>query len=155
LGGFAGQLEAQMANVVVSALKEVFNRDNARLEMERAQIEDQRKRAEEARQLELRKLTIDREGNRLRLMAGAALLGWLVSVAVLALQFSTAGSLSRALFVAGGMVLLASAGISLRTQGRLVRNLGESELPDTGVSTDASLALLIGGFTVVTLGFLT
>lgn len=34
--GIAGQVEARLTNVVVAALKEAFNRDHARLELERA-----------------------------------------------------------------------------------------------------------------------
>jgi hypothetical protein len=81
--GLAGQIETRLTNVVVAALKEAFDRDHARLELERAQIEEQRRRAEEALRLELRRQTIDREIGRLRLLAGTALVGWIASIAVL------------------------------------------------------------------------
>src|SRR2546430_13789583 len=64
--GLAGQIEARLTNVVVAALKEAFDRDHARLELERAQIEEQRRRAEEALRLELRRQVLDRELGRLR-----------------------------------------------------------------------------------------
>src|SRR6266498_4894579 len=54
-GGLTGHIEARLTNVVVAALKEAFDRDHARLELERAQIEAQRKRAEDAMRLELRR----------------------------------------------------------------------------------------------------
>ena len=48
LGGPIGQIEARLAGVVVAALKEAFDRDSARLELERTQIEADRRRAEHA-----------------------------------------------------------------------------------------------------------
>ena len=48
-------LEARMAGVLVAALKEAFDRDSTRLEMERSQIEAERQRAEEALRAELRR----------------------------------------------------------------------------------------------------
>ena len=44
-----------MAGVLVAALKEAFDRDGTRLEMERSQIEAERRRAEEALRAELRR----------------------------------------------------------------------------------------------------
>src|SRR6187551_3229109 len=56
-----GQIETRLTNVVVAALKEAFDRDHARLELERAQLEEQRRRSEEALRLELRRQAADRE----------------------------------------------------------------------------------------------
>src|SRR5215475_5379445 len=81
--GLAGQIEARLTNVVVAALKQAFDRDHARLELERLQVEEQRRRAEEALRLELRRQVLDRELGRLRLLAGTALVGWLSSVLML------------------------------------------------------------------------
>ena len=55
-GGPLGQLETRLAGVVVAALKEAFDRDSARLELERSHIEAERRRAEEALRAELRRL---------------------------------------------------------------------------------------------------
>src|SRR5678809_270454 len=63
--GFAGEIEARLTNVLVAALKEAFDRDHARLDLERAHLEEQRRRAEEAARLELRRQTADREIARL------------------------------------------------------------------------------------------
>src|SRR5438105_1502473 len=49
----ADQLEVGLTNVVVAALKEAFDRDHARLEMERAHLEEQRLRAEAAMKMEM------------------------------------------------------------------------------------------------------
>src|SRR5438128_10007783 len=78
--GVAGQIETRRTNVVVAALKEAFDRDHARLELERAELDEQRRRAEETLRLELRRQTIDRELSRLRLLTGTALVGWLASI---------------------------------------------------------------------------
>src|SRR6185369_13257388 len=66
-----GGLEARMAGVVVAALKEAFDRDTRRLELEREQLAAERQRAERLR-LELHRQAGDREIGRLRLLAGVA-----------------------------------------------------------------------------------
>lgn len=68
-GGALGQLEARLAGVMVAALKEVFERDTARLELERSQSEADRKRAEEVLRAELRRQAADRVLGQLRLIA--------------------------------------------------------------------------------------
>src|SRR4051794_27775326 len=65
----SGQIETRLTNVVVAALKEAFDRDHARLELERAELEEQRRRSDEAMRLELRRQATDRELARLRLLA--------------------------------------------------------------------------------------
>ena len=78
-GGRAGLggLEARLAGVVVAALKEAFERDTHRLELEREQLEAERLRAERALALELRRQASDREIGRLRLLAGVAVASWI------------------------------------------------------------------------------
>src|SRR5262245_54962218 len=73
--GIAGHLEARLTNVVVAALKEAFDRDHARLELERAQLDEERRRAEEALRMELKRQAADRELGRLRLLAATAFVG--------------------------------------------------------------------------------
>src|SRR6476646_10287602 len=63
-----GGLEARMAGVVVAALKEAFDRDSRRLELEREQLAAERQRAERALKLELLRQAGDREVGRLRLL---------------------------------------------------------------------------------------
>src|SRR5213593_4912499 len=76
-GGPPGGLEARLAGVVVAALKEAFERDTRRLELERAELEAERERAERALRLELRRQAGDREIGRLRLLAGIAVSSWI------------------------------------------------------------------------------
>ena len=79
----AGSLEARLANVVVAALKEVFDRDARRIEFERQQAEAERLRAERLLRLELIRQAGERELSRLR-----ALMAVTVAAAVGALLVS-------------------------------------------------------------------
>jgi hypothetical protein len=81
LGG-SGPLEARLAGVVVAALKEAFDRDSARMEMERSQIDAERRRAEEALRAELRRQAADRLLGQLRLVAIMAVSVWALSAAL-------------------------------------------------------------------------
>jgi hypothetical protein len=79
-GGALGHLEARLAGVVVAALREAFDRDTRRLELEREQMESERRRAERALRLELMRQAADREVGRLRLVAGGAIVSWLATL---------------------------------------------------------------------------
>jgi hypothetical protein len=81
-GAGLGQLETRLAGVVVAALKEAFDRDSARLELERSQIDSERRRAEEAVRAELRRQTVDRTLGQLRLVAVMAMGTWALSAAL-------------------------------------------------------------------------
>src|SRR3954453_12278294 len=72
-----GGLGARMAGVVVAALKEAFDRDSRRLELEREQLAAERQRAERAMRLELPRQAADHEIGRLRLLAGVAFAAWI------------------------------------------------------------------------------
>lgn len=81
-GGPLGQLEARLAGVVVAALKEAFDRDSARLELERSQIDSERRRAEESLRAELRRQAADRLLGSLKLIAIVATGAWGLSAAL-------------------------------------------------------------------------
>src|SRR3954465_4185141 len=72
-----GGLETRLAGVVVAALKEAFDRDTRRLELEREQVDAERRRAAQALRLELLRQAGDREIGRLRLIAGIAVASWI------------------------------------------------------------------------------
>ena len=80
--GGLGQIEARLAGVVVAALKEAFDRDSARMELERSQLDAERKRAEEALRAELRRQAADRVLGQLRLVAVMAVSTWALSAAL-------------------------------------------------------------------------
>jgi hypothetical protein len=102
-----GGLETRLAGVVVAALKEAFERDGRRLELEREQFLAEQARAERLLQLELQRQAADREIARLRMMAGVAAASWIGT-----LFFSSrllAGAASARMALAGGWVLLLAA----------------------------------------------
>lgn len=80
--GALGQIEARLAGVVVAALKEAFDRDRARMDLERAHLEAERQRAEEALRAELRRQAADRAQGQMRLIAIMAIAVWMLSAAL-------------------------------------------------------------------------
>src|SRR5262245_34976701 len=77
-----GGLETRLAGVVVAALKEAFDRDRVRMGLERAQIEAERRRAEQALEAELRRQAAERALAQLRLIAVMAIGAWMLSAAL-------------------------------------------------------------------------
>ena len=75
-------LETRLAGVVVAALKEAFDRDRARMELERSQIEAERRRAEEALAAELRRQAAEQALGQLKLLAIMAIGMWMLSAAL-------------------------------------------------------------------------
>ena len=144
--GLAGQIETRLTNVVVAALKEAFDRDHARLELERAQIEEQRRHAEETLRLELRRQAVDREIARLRLLAGTALVGWIASIAVLFIHPS--GVPARIILGLGWLLLLGALGAAFHAQGRVH---AEKENVDAGA---LPLWLMIAGLAATAISLL-
>lgn len=141
----AGQLEAPLTNVVVAALKEAFNRDHARLELERAHLEEERRRAEQALRLELRRQAADRELGRLRLLAGAALVGWIASVALFAGGIGDAPLAARVVVAAGWLCLLGALGMAFTAQGQVSAATADGDRPVTPPAAQTSLWLLVAG----------
>src|SRR5262245_959169 len=153
--GIAGQLETRLTNVVVAALKEAFDRDHARLELERTQLDEQRRRAEEAVRMEIQRQAIDRELGRLRLLAGTALAGWIASIALLVFRLSEATVLSRGVLVAGWLLLLGSLGSAFLAQARIGAYGRSGDPPlEAGPAGSAALALLITGLALSALSLL-
>src|SRR5438445_7054995 len=107
-GGRAlGGLEHRLAGVVVAALKEAFDRDTRRLELEREQLAAERERAERTLRLELQREAGDREIGRLRLLAGVAVASWIGT-----LFFSSrlmAGGVGARVMLGGGWLLILAA----------------------------------------------
>lgn len=152
--GLAGQIEARLTNVVVAALKEAFDRDHARLELERTQLEEQRRRAEAAVQLELKRQAADRELARLRLLAGTAMVGWIASVAIVAAGLAGDSLSARIVLGAGWLLLLAALGTAFTAQGR-VGTAPPTESRDGGDgAAAATLWLLLAGLAATAVSLL-
>ena len=155
LAPLPGQIEARLTGVVVAALKEAFDRDHARLELERAQLEEQRRRAEEVLRAELRRQAADREVGRLRLIAGTALGGWVAAVAMVVVRLDTASTVARVVSGAGWLLLLAALGAAFTAQGRVSASVpSASPSVEAGTLGTAALWLLLAGLACAALGLL-
>lgn len=108
-GAPIGQLETRLAGVVVAALKEAFDRDSARLELERSQIEAERARAEMALRAELRRQAAERALGQLRLIAVMSVGVWALSAA-LGTWLPGMTGIPRLLLGAGWVLALATLG---------------------------------------------
>jgi hypothetical protein len=155
-----GGLEARMAGVVVAALKEAFDRDSRRLEVEREQQAAERQRAERALRLELQRQAADREIGRLRMLAGIAVAGW---IGTLLLAMVPGGVLrggmgARIALGTGWLLLGAAVAASFSAQAQVARvlerlagdnNGGPNSSGMSGAAGMAAPWLLIAGLVVV------
>ena len=117
-----GALEARLASVVVAALKEAFDRDSRRLELERDQLAAERLRAERALTLETLRQAGDREIARLRLLGGIAVGGW-VGTLFFSARLIGGPIAARVALGAGWLSLLAAFAASFVAQTRVGTSL--------------------------------
>jgi hypothetical protein len=145
-----GALETRLAGVVVAALKEAFDRDTRRLELEREQMAADRLRAERALKLELRRQAADREIGRLRLLAGIALASWLGTL-FFAGRVIAGHAAARAALGAGWALLLAALAASFAAQSAVASGIARSDDSETGVGVGGALApwLIVIGLAIV------
>ena len=120
------QLEKGLANVVVAALKEAFDRDARRIEFEREQMERERERAERALALELRRQAGEREIGRQRLIGGVSLAGLAIVLAIV-LRLGAGHVAARVVLAGGWLLLLASLALSFAAQSAKSRSLEHAE----------------------------
>jgi hypothetical protein len=121
-------LEVRLAGVVVAALKEAFDRDRARLDLEHAQIEAERKRSEEALSAELRRQSAERALWQLRLIGIMAIAGWMLSAALAAWLPGMRETLPRSLLGAGWLLAFGALGCAFAgSQG--IFSSGDSTSP--------------------------
>jgi hypothetical protein len=142
--GAGGPLERTLTNVLVAALKEAFDRDHTRLELERTQIEEQKRLAEEAMRMEQRRQALDRELGRLRLLAGAAITGWIVAVVLLVMRVGHAPQASIVVLAFGCLLLLGSLGSAFTAQ-RHIGSLPADRSPQSVPAAVLTLWLLLAG----------
>jgi hypothetical protein len=160
--GAPGTLEARLAGVLVAALKEAFDRDRARLDMEKAEADAVRRQADDAIRVELRRQEGDRAVAHARLVAILAVVAWIVSAALLVLVPGTHAGLARAALATGWAVLFGSLGTAFASYHQATSWLGRlrpggadpGEVPAGGASR-ASGALLILGFALIAVALLT
>jgi hypothetical protein len=155
LQGLAGQIETRLTNVVVAALKEAFDRDHARLELERAQLEEERRRAENLMKLERQRQAADRELARLRLLAGASMTGWIASVVLVAAGVAGGSMAATVTLSLGWALLLGALGASFVAQGRIgTVSDATTTAGAPGGAAALSLWLLIAGLAATAIGLL-
>lgn len=105
-----GPLEARLAGVVVAALQEAFDRDRARMELERSHVEAEQRRAAEALAAELRRQASERALGQLRLIAVIAVGVWMLSAALAVWLPGMRGVVPRGLLAGGWALAFASLG---------------------------------------------
>src|SRR3954466_6126241 len=103
-------LEARLAGVVVAALKEAFDRDRARMDLERAHLDAERNRAEEALRAELRRQAAERALGQVRLIAIMAIGVWMLSAALAVWMPGMRAGIARGLLGGGWVFVLAALG---------------------------------------------
>jgi hypothetical protein len=115
----AGALETRLAGVVVAALKEAFDRDRARMDLERAQLDSERQRAEEALTAELRRQAAERALGQLRLLAIMAIGTWMLSAALAVWLPGMRAGLPRGLLGAGWALAFGALGCTFAGSQRV------------------------------------
>jgi hypothetical protein len=154
-----GGLEARLAGVVVAALREAFDRDSRRLDLEREQLEAERQRAERALRLELQRQAGEREIGQLRLLAGVAATAWIATL-VLSARLLGGGIGARVSLGTGWLFLLAAIAASFIAQSRAAAALDAIASDDglgprrSSASGAAALWLMIAGLIFVALAAL-
>lgn len=144
-------LEARLAGVVVAALKEAFDRDKARMDLERETIEAERARAERALQAELRRQAADRELVQLRMLAMFAGLLLLVSGVLAAWLPGMRTGLPSAMLSGGWALALAVLGCVFAGWQQVTVWASAPEPPPAGSSTLVKVApwLMLGALAAV------
>ena len=158
-----GGLETRLASVVVAALKEAFDRDTRRLDLERQQLAAERERAERALRFELRRQAGEREIGRLRLLTGVAVATWIGTLVwSVRLIGGSVGSVgARVSLGAGWLFLLGAIAASFVAQSRAASAIEAVTLGDdlgratpSGASGAAALWLMTLGLALVALAAL-
>lgn len=146
-----GALEARLAGVVVAALKEAFDRDKARMDLERETVESDRARAERALQAELRRQAADRELSQLRLVAIFSGLVLLVASVLAAWVGGMRDGVSAVLLTLGWALAVAALGCVFAAWQQVTAWASAAEPPPAGSSRLARTApwLLLGSLSTV------
>jgi hypothetical protein len=151
-GGLLGHVEARLTGVVISALKEAFDRDAARLDAERAAFDAERRRVDEALRLELVRQAADRALTRVRAVGVLAVAIWMVSVLfAMRLPEGFAGA-GRILLACGWAALLAAMATAFTAHEQVSRWVGAAQasrataadLPESGPFVGAPWLALAG-----------
>lgn len=158
-GGVPGQFEARLGNVVVAALKEVFDRDSRRLEFEREQMEAERARAERLLRLELNRQSGEREIGRLKVLTAVTVVSLVTALGVsVALIGRSAGA--RVMLGVAWALLLVALAAAFMGQSTVARSLADIDLNRPSaiqppVSAVMAPWLIVAGLALVAIAILT
>ena len=159
-----GGLETRLANVVVAALQEAFDRDRARFDLERELHEAERARKEQALRLEWLRQTGTLALTQTRQLAILAAVVWTASAAA-AGWLSPLDVLTKSLIGLGWLGLMATVCAALLAHQHLTAWLaqgasavtppppGEADLPRLAAQS-AMPWLFVGGFVLTSAGLL-
>jgi hypothetical protein len=148
--GPLAHLEHRLAGVLVAALSEAFDRDRARMDLERSHLEAERARAEAALRAELRRQANDRAIGQIRVIAIAAVAVWMLSAALTAAVPGMRAGGSRLLLGSGWACVIAALACAFSGWQRVGRDRADEQSmssPDAGAGFALSAAswLLLGG----------
>jgi hypothetical protein len=141
--GPLAHLEQRLAGVLVAALSEAFDRDRARMDLERSHLEAERARAEAALRAELRRQANDRAIGQIRLIAIAAVAVWMLSAAMTAAIPGLRTGAARLLLGSGWACVIATLGCALSGWQRVGRDrVNDESMPaaDAGAGFALSAA---------------
>jgi hypothetical protein len=142
----AGALETRLAGVVVAALKEAFDRDRARMDLERSQVESERRRAEEALAAELKRQAAERALGQLKLLALMAIAMWMLSAVLAVWLPGMRAGLPRTLLAAGWTLAFGALGCtfagSQQTSAWTAGATNPIEMPRSAAASAAPWLLL-------------
>jgi hypothetical protein len=156
-GRVPANLEARLAGVVVAALKEAFDRDTRRLQLEREQLNAERERAERALRLELLRQAGDREIGRLRLLAAVAVASW-IGTLFFSSRLMGGGAGARVMLGGGWLLILAAFALAFTAQSNVADALAalareEDAASSRSISSGAAGALapwlIVGGLGLI------
>ena len=149
--GPLAHLEQRLAGVLVAALSEAFDRDRARMDLERSALEAERARAEAALRAELRRQALDRAIGQVRVIAIAAVAVWMLSAALAAAIPGMRTGASRLLLGSGWLSVVAALGCAFSAWQRLsppadTNGAASGTALDSGpvIATRAASWLLLG-----------
>ena len=143
-GGALGVLESRLTGVVVAALKEAFDRDRARLDLERDSLEAERRRAAEALRLELRRQAVERAVGQMRLVATFAAVVWITSALLLAWLPGMRAATPRILLGAGWTFLVLTCALAFIAHQQVTRDAVDP--PEPAMASRSAPWVLVGGF---------
>ena len=155
--GQLGQLEARLAGVVVAALKEAFDRDRARLDLERHHLDGERERADRALRLEQARQAGDRALTQLRMIAVVSLAVWMASAVLMAAVIDGSEPTTKGLLAAGWSGLVGAVACAFVAHGRVLAWLAQVDErpagPPAGGPTAVAPWLLVAGLAITAASF--